>query len=104
MSVSAVCYLKIFTAVTRNWHWKCSGCFEYCIAKKLVSLVKVFEWHHSSGTATHRSKQLTPRLIGWCTCFIFGMSGLKIGYPDRFFVLFLSPSEVNAEILLHIRL
>ena len=56
MSVSAACYLKIFTAVTRNWHWKCSGCFEYCIAKKLVPVVKVFDWCRSSGTATHRSK------------------------------------------------
>jgi len=43
-------------AVTRNWHWKCCGCFEYCIAQKLVHVVKVFEWRHSSGTAMRRSE------------------------------------------------
>jgi hypothetical protein len=32
------------------------------------------------------------------------MSGWEIGYPDRFFVLFLGLSKVNAKTLLQIRL
>ena len=67
-------------------------------------MVKVFEWRPNPGTATHCSKAAHTTFDWVVHCFMFGMSGLKIGYRDRFFVLFLNPFEVNAKILLYIRL
>jgi hypothetical protein len=69
--------------------------------KETVPVVKVFEWRHWFRGRSHiDTVHCNESNI---ICFVFGTSGVEVGYPDRFFVLFPSPSKVNPGILPQIR-